>query len=64
MGDSNTMSTEMKAWLEAFATDLTKCMDKVQEHLIDVDAHMSNMEQGGSREDVGTAATSLRPRRC
>lgn len=33
MGNNTTMSAEMKAWLEGFFTDLTKRMDKVQEHL-------------------------------
>jgi len=44
MGDNNTMSPEMKAWLEAFSTNLTKRMDNVQEHLINANARLSNME--------------------
>ena len=58
MGKNYTMSTEMKAWLKTLAADLTKCMDKVQEHLINVDAHLSNMEQGGSKDDADTTAAA------
>ncbi|CAD6272377.1 unnamed protein product [Miscanthus lutarioriparius] len=52
------MSTQMKVWLEAFSNDPTKRMDKVSEHLINVDARLSNMEQGGSKDDADTAAVA------
>jgi hypothetical protein len=52
------MSTEMKEWFDALAVDLSKRIDKVQEHLINVDAHLSNMEHEGSKENTDVAATT------
>lgn len=55
---NNTMTTEMKAWLDALAADLTKRMDKVQEHLASIDARLSTMEYKGSKEDANATATA------
>lgn len=36
------------------SANLAKRMDNVQEHLINVNACLRNMEQGGSKEDADT----------
>jgi len=51
-------------WLDAFATDLNKRMDKVQEHLVNVDAHLSNMEHEGSKENTDVAVVSKAKLEC
>jgi hypothetical protein len=55
MGNNSTLAPEME-WLETLAADLTKHMDKVQEHLAKVDVCLGNMKQGGSKNEIATAA--------
>jgi hypothetical protein len=44
MGDDDKdLDTEMKTWLEAFSTDLTKHMDKVHECLVNINNYLISM---------------------
>jgi len=57
--DNKDLDAEMKAWLEALSTDLTKRMDKVQECLININNYLIAMEHSGystTKEDADVAA--------
>lgn len=60
MGDDNKdLVAKMKAGLEAFSTDLTKNMDKVQECLVNVNNYLIAMEHSGystTKEDANVVA--------
>jgi hypothetical protein len=65
--DGKTMPADLKAWLKVFSADLTKRMDRVQEHLVNVDTRLSNMEHGGPtdyKEDTNATAAAKAKLEC
>lgn len=50
--DDTTMTLEIKTWFDALAPNVTKHMDEVKAYVDNVDARLSNIKHGGSREDI------------
>lgn len=62
MGNNNTI-TEMKNLFESLVTDITKRFDEVKDNFTTLDARLTNIEQGGSKEIADATATKAKMER-